>query len=259
MFHNPSIPFSTHIPSGLRSGTVIHVDGHVPHHCRRFDINLMACHDTSHHKLKHGDIAFHLNPRFDEDSIVCNTKISDEWGREERHIARFPFRRGHDFQVEIRSQQDHYSVQVNGIHFCNYAHRIDPSMIGVLLIDGDVQVRKVDIQDGYNSGFAPAYPSAPFNPDFPSRTSYNPGVPAQTASSYNPGYPAQTASSYNPIYRGVPAQTASSYYPGAPAQTFNPAYPGVPAQTGYNQTGYPPPNVTYQNPYPYDTSRRSPY
>ena len=50
---------------------------------------------------KAGDIAFHFNPRFDEDHkkvIVCNSCIGNKWGREERS-SNFPFVPGQPFEV----------------------------------------------------------------------------------------------------------------------------------------------------------------
>lgn len=60
----------------------------------RFSINL----------AKNGDIAFHFNPRFDEDGInvvVRNSLINNMWGTEERTAPSFPFIPGKPFEVSI--------------------------------------------------------------------------------------------------------------------------------------------------------------
>lgn len=55
--------------------------------------------------LKRGnDIAFHLNPRFNEDRrqvIVRNSMIGNQWGKEEREIPSFPFVPGKPFEVSM--------------------------------------------------------------------------------------------------------------------------------------------------------------
>lgn len=48
------------------------------------------------------DIAFHFNPRFNEENrqvIVCNSMIQNNWGKEERTSPRFPFEAGKPFKV----------------------------------------------------------------------------------------------------------------------------------------------------------------
>jgi hypothetical protein len=47
------------------------------------------------------DVAFHFNPRFNENHrrvIVCNTKVNNTWGKEERQPT-FPFEIGKPFKV----------------------------------------------------------------------------------------------------------------------------------------------------------------
>lgn len=51
---------------------------------------------------KGNDIAFHFNPRFNEDNrkvIVCNSMFHNHWGKEERAAPRFPFEAGKPFKV----------------------------------------------------------------------------------------------------------------------------------------------------------------
>ena len=56
---------------------------------------------SMHINLRCGnDIAFHLNPRFDQNTVVCNTLINSSWGPEQYSISQaMPFSRGQGFSV----------------------------------------------------------------------------------------------------------------------------------------------------------------
>ncbi|XP_023615252.1 galectin-9B-like [Myotis lucifugus] len=84
------IPFFTSIPGGLYPSKSITITGIVLPYAQRFHINLRSG----------NDIAFHLNPRFDENAVVRNTQTNNSWGPEERGLNRsMPFVRGQGFLV----------------------------------------------------------------------------------------------------------------------------------------------------------------
>ncbi|KAL1257561.1 hypothetical protein QQF64_010805, partial [Cirrhinus molitorella] len=73
------------------------------------------------------DIAFHLNPRFNEDGrqvIVRNSMIGNQWGREEREHSSFPFVPGKPFELKILCTDTEFKVAVNKSHLLEYKHRI---------------------------------------------------------------------------------------------------------------------------------------
>ncbi len=54
--------------------------------------------------MRGNDIAFHLNPRFNEGGrqvIVRNSMIRNQWGKEERELPSFPFVPGKPFEVSM--------------------------------------------------------------------------------------------------------------------------------------------------------------
>lgn len=55
------MPYHGDIPNGLVPGKQIFIAGKIPHHANRFAINLVGSQGT----------IFHLNPRFDQNSVVC--------------------------------------------------------------------------------------------------------------------------------------------------------------------------------------------
>ncbi|KAI4048460.1 galectin 9, partial [Homo sapiens] len=74
MYPHPAypMPFITTILGGLYPSKSILLSGTVLPSAQRFHINLCS----GNH------IAFHLNPRFDENAVVRNTQIDNSWGSE---------------------------------------------------------------------------------------------------------------------------------------------------------------------------------
>lgn len=144
--HSPTTPYITPVLGGVRVGTQVVIEGHVPlWWTERFDINLVVGHNASHDHCRRADIAFHFNPRFDEQDIVLNSKINGNWGSETRD-GRAPCRKGYDFELQITVEEHSYRLTVNGQHFCNYDHRIPFREVGLLWIDGRVQIKKIEFK-----------------------------------------------------------------------------------------------------------------
>ncbi|KAL1785131.1 galectin-9 isoform X2 [Sigmodon hispidus] len=86
-----------------------------------------SCPTLSFHiNLRRGtDIAFHLNPRIDENTVIRNTQIDSSWGPEERCLfGKMPFIRGQDFTVWILCEDHCFKVVVDGYHLCDYWQRL---------------------------------------------------------------------------------------------------------------------------------------
>ncbi|XP_066219843.1 galectin-9 isoform X1 [Saccopteryx leptura] len=147
MFPNPTIPpmaypnptypmpFFTSIPGGLYPTKSIIVSGTILPSAQRFHINLRSG----------SDIAFHLNPRFDENAVVRNTQVSGSWGPEERSLTqKMPFFQGQSFLVWIMCEGHCLKVAVNGQHLLDYCHRLkNLPAINSLEVAGDVQLTHV--------------------------------------------------------------------------------------------------------------------
>uniref|UniRef100_A0A673VPU3 Galectin n=1 Tax=Suricata suricatta TaxID=37032 RepID=A0A673VPU3_SURSU len=137
VYPNPSysLPFFTSIPGGLYPSRSIIVSGTVLPCAQRFHINLRSG----------SDIAFHLNPRFDENAVVRNTQINSSWGAEERSLPRnMPFVRGQSFSVWIMCEGHCLKVSVDGQHLFEYYHRMkNLPAINNLEVAGDIQLTHV--------------------------------------------------------------------------------------------------------------------
>lgn len=130
-----TIPFFTSIPNGFYPSKSIIISGVVLSDAKRFHINLRCG----------GDIAFHLNPRFNEKVVVRNTQINNSWGPEERSLpGRMPFSRGQSFSVWILCEGHCFKVAVDGQHICEYYHRLkNLPDINTLEVAGDIQLTHV--------------------------------------------------------------------------------------------------------------------
>ncbi|KAL1780626.1 galectin-3 [Sigmodon hispidus] len=126
-----SVPFELPLPGGITPRMLITIMGTVKPNANRITLN-----------FKRGnDIAFHFNPRFNENNrrvIVCNTKQDNNWGREERQST-FPFESGRPFKIQVLVEPDHFKVAVNDAHLLQYSHRMkNLREISKMEISGDI-------------------------------------------------------------------------------------------------------------------------
>uniref|UniRef100_K7FX67 Galectin n=1 Tax=Pelodiscus sinensis TaxID=13735 RepID=K7FX67_PELSI len=131
------VPFDLPLQSGLMPRLLITIVGTVNPHPSRFALDFK----------KGDDVAFHFNPRFNEDNrqvIVCNTKSQNNWGTEERTSPRFPFEAGKPFKIQVLCETDHFKIAVNDAHLLQYNYRLrNLNEITKLSISGDISLTSV--------------------------------------------------------------------------------------------------------------------
>ncbi|XP_005402836.1 PREDICTED: galectin-5-like isoform X2 [Chinchilla lanigera] len=131
------VPYSTSIPEGLHPSKVITVSGDVLPNARRFHINLR----------RGADIAFHLGTRFNENTVVRNSRINGTWGPVEKDLpVNIPFIPGCSFKVEIICEANCYRVTGDGQHLLAYTHRLkDLTAVNALEVTGDIKLTDVQV------------------------------------------------------------------------------------------------------------------
>ncbi|XP_019373981.1 PREDICTED: galectin-3 [Gavialis gangeticus] len=131
------VPFELPLQTGLVPRLLITITGMMNPKPDRFNIDFM----------KGQDVAFHFNPRFNEDNkkvIVCNTKLQNNWGKEDRTAPMFPFEAGRPFKIQILCETDHFKVAVNDAHLMQYNYRVrNLNEITRLCIAGDITLGSV--------------------------------------------------------------------------------------------------------------------
>ncbi|KFP12918.1 Galectin-3, partial [Egretta garzetta] len=133
----PKVPFELPLQAGLVPRLLITITGSINPNPNRFSLDFK----------KGNDIAFHFNPRFNEDNrkvIVCNSMFQNNWGKEERTAPRFPFEAGKPFKLQILCEVDHFKVAVNDAHLLQYSFREKRlNEVTKLCIAGDVTLTSV--------------------------------------------------------------------------------------------------------------------
>uniref|UniRef100_A0A8C7L9D6 Galectin n=1 Tax=Oncorhynchus kisutch TaxID=8019 RepID=A0A8C7L9D6_ONCKI len=114
------VPYKNIMVGGLYPGRNIIVQGVVNHNADRFYVNLRF----------NSGVAFHFNPRFDENTVVRNSLLKEQWGPEERKGG-MPFYRGQPFTVTITCDTKCYRVMVNGVQMFSYNHLMTLSSVMV--------------------------------------------------------------------------------------------------------------------------------
>ncbi|KAG8122709.1 hypothetical protein E2320_018260 [Naja naja] len=129
------LPYRTTICGFFPSKSII-VSGSVSPYAQRFEINLKVG----------NNIALHINPRFDQNTIVRNSLLSMYWGSEERHLPYgMPLMRGQPFTIWIQCEAHCFKVAVNGHHQFDYNHRICNLWINLLEVDGDITLTNIQV------------------------------------------------------------------------------------------------------------------
>lgn len=129
----PEVPM--HLPlQPLVPGTIIELTGHIHNHTKRFSVNLVT---------EKGDIALHVNPRFDVGNTVFNTLRNNEWEQEEC-VDSVPVQQGQNFEFMILVEQMDYKVAFNGMHFAEFKHRLLFSLVTHLTVDGTVTIHTAE-------------------------------------------------------------------------------------------------------------------
>ncbi|XP_041035253.1 galectin-9-like [Carcharodon carcharias] len=132
---SPVVPYQAYLGS-IQPQQNIQVVGTVKPKPYRFTINLKTSYSDN--------IALHINQRFDENAVVRNSRINQNWGTEERSLPFLPFVPGQTFKVLIVVQPTCYKVSVNGRHLFNFNHRLQPlNQVDQLEITGDISLSLV--------------------------------------------------------------------------------------------------------------------
>ncbi|XP_012580016.1 PREDICTED: galectin-3 [Condylura cristata] len=139
-FGSPSgpltVPYDLTLPTGVVPRMLITIMGTVRPQANRLALDFK----------KGNDVAFHFNPRFNEDNkrvIVCNSKMDNVWGKEERQST-FPFESGKPFKIQVLVEPENYKVAVNDAHLLQYNHRMrNLQEISKVGISGDIDLTSV--------------------------------------------------------------------------------------------------------------------
>ncbi|XP_022109717.1 galectin-5-like isoform X2 [Acanthaster planci] len=140
---NPPLPYLDTIPGGMRQGKNIVVKVTIKPNPTSFQINLQCgmCNNPR------SDIAFHFNPRFNEQAISMNTLRDTKWdATDQRHGTNFPFHPNGAYEIMFQCEQHQFKVALNGSHLLDFKHRLPFQNISALAVDGDCVVTEINYQ-----------------------------------------------------------------------------------------------------------------
>uniref|UniRef100_A0A8C5GK93 Galectin n=1 Tax=Gouania willdenowi TaxID=441366 RepID=A0A8C5GK93_GOUWI len=113
-----SVPYNLNLARGVYDKMMMTILGHVKPDAKMFTVNF----------LRGNDIAFHINPRFNEGGkqvVVRNSKLGERWGPEERDLkGPLPFALGSPFEMKILCTPEAFRVAVNNIPLFEFRHRV---------------------------------------------------------------------------------------------------------------------------------------
>nr|XP_004656631.1 galectin-12 isoform X1 [Jaculus jaculus] len=139
VFH-PVVPYVTTIFGGLHAGRMVMLQGVIPLHAHRFQVDFQCGCSLS----PQPDVAVHFSPRFHttKPHAICNTLHGGRWQRETRWPG-LALKRGASFLILFLFENEEVKVSVNGRHFLHYRYRLPLSRVDTLGIFGDILVKAV--------------------------------------------------------------------------------------------------------------------
>ncbi|XP_014095584.2 tectonin beta-propeller repeat-containing protein [Bactrocera oleae] len=134
-------PYYNTLSNGMPFGTELEISGCVYDDADqiRFDLQCHPNIKTRPKVEKFRVIAMHINPRFNERTIVLNSMNDSEWLDEIRN-DNMVFAPGATFTLRIKVLQKHYQLFVNNTHFADYKYRTDPAAVTCLYVSGRVKL-----------------------------------------------------------------------------------------------------------------------
>jgi len=126
----------TPVPVNVFPGRVITISGRASSNATRFEFNLLTG------TFNGADVAFHFNPRFNQNEAVRNSCQGGGWGAEEKQGG-FPLHPGQPFEIQIICFPEHYQVNCNGQPWFTYRHRLPFQNVQALQVKGDVTITNV--------------------------------------------------------------------------------------------------------------------
>ncbi|CAG4980983.1 unnamed protein product [Parnassius apollo] len=137
--------FSTALHNNFTPGCMLRMSGSLFDEIKRFHINFQGPEvKKQRHKIETEvcEIPFHFNVRFDENAVICNSKISGHWGAEERH--KLPLARGQEFTITFVCELKGFTVIINDEKYCSYKHRLSPETITSVSVQGPLKLYNME-------------------------------------------------------------------------------------------------------------------
>jgi galectin-4 len=130
-------PYVLPIPGNFGPGHKLKIVGIPESNAARFHINLYA-----------GFLnAFHYEPRFSEKSVSRDSrKEGEDWDKQvetANKLQTFPYTPEKPFELVYSCEYDAFQVFVDGAHHFDFKHRLPPTQIDAVGIEGDVKLAKV--------------------------------------------------------------------------------------------------------------------
>ncbi|XP_063698434.1 tectonin beta-propeller repeat-containing protein isoform X2 [Culicoides brevitarsis] len=132
-------PYTVSLYNGMTKGTELEVIGYVCPDADQVRFDLLTYPSK---KGERPDIALHINPRFNENTLVFNTKEKSEWLDEVRDTM-LTFAPGAEFKLTIKTLPNGFEVTVDNVVYPIYHYRTNPNGVVSFFSSGRVKIFKI--------------------------------------------------------------------------------------------------------------------
>ncbi|CAJ0596171.1 unnamed protein product [Cylicocyclus nassatus] len=131
------VPYAADIPGNFYASRRLFISGIVPKAAKQFVIDFHAG----------MELATRVRIVFPLKKVLRTSRTNERWGPEERiGDFAFPFKRKHTFDLLIYCSESKFEMFVNDCLFATFDHRIPPSQINKLSIEGDISLLGVHLK-----------------------------------------------------------------------------------------------------------------
>lgn len=134
-------PYLLSLYNGMTNGSILEISGYIFPEADQVRFDLQS-YPTVKNRIKERNIALHINPRFNENTLVFNSMKQSLW-QDEIRFNQLVLSPGSEFTLTIKSESEGFKITIDNTNFPLFHHRSDSGSIVSFYSSGRVKIFEV--------------------------------------------------------------------------------------------------------------------